>query len=211
MTWSKLELGWVLGASLVLSATACYLADWFYYVATMSFVLHFILLGRGQSLGFLFAGIGIVFYGLYCHRVGMAFHLGAQGLFLAVNLLGAVVWRYRFAFHKPFFKGNLTPFNDMVITFILIVGTGIVVYNMLTTGDMKESLRTLTILEGCLAAGLVIFGFRECWLLWMQVCSVGIVLWIMYYLHNDHGIPGVIAWTTGLLSVLICHYTHRKQ
>lgn len=210
MTWSKLELGWVLGASLVLSATACYMADWFYYVATMSFVLHFILLGRGQAIGFIFAGIGIVFYGIYCHRTGMAFHLGAQGLFLVVNLIGAVVWRYQYAFHKPFVGMTLTPLHDLLITIVLMVGTGVVVYNMISTGDIAESLRTFTIMEGALASALIIFGFRECWLLWMQVCSIGVVLWIMYFIHNGHGVPGIIAWSAGLLSVLICHYTHRK-
>jgi len=210
MSWSKLEMGWVLGASLVLSATACYMADWFYYVATLSFVLHFILLGRGYLVGFLFGGVAVAFYGIYCYRLGMAVHLWEQGLFLVVNLLGAFVWRYEFAFHRPQSPQSLPFWQDLAITFGLLLGTGLVVHNLLATGDIAETLRSLTLIGGSIGTLLIILGFREQWLVWIQVCIIAVALWIVYYLQNGHGIPGVIAWLVSLVSVMICHYTHRK-
>lgn len=209
MTWSKLELGWVIGASFVLSATACYFGDWFFYVSTMSFVLHFILLGRGQLLGFMFSAVAVVFYGLYSWRVGMAFHFWAQGLYLVVNMVGAFIWRYEYAFHKPQSPQSLPYWHDMMITLILIVGTGMVAYNLIVTGDVAETLRIFLLIGACLATALTIFGFTEQWLVWMQVSAVAVVLWVLYYIQHSTGIPGIVAWFIILLTVVICHYTHR--
>lgn len=210
IAWSKLELYWVLGASLVLSATACFYADWFYYVACMCFVLHFVLLARGSLYGFVFAATAVVFYGIYAHRVGMAFHLGAQGLFLAVNLFGAFVWRYQYAFRKPQILQSLTTQHDVTITLLLLLGTGGVTYNLITTGDVTESLRTFIILGGSLATLLVIFGFNEKWVLWMQVSCIAMILWFIHFINTGHGFPGIIAWMVALISAMVCNCTHRK-
>lgn len=210
MTWSKLEMVWLLVASLVLSATACFYANWFYYVATMSFVLHFILLARGCVMGFFFGGLMAGFYGLYCYRVGMAFHLGAQGLYLFVNLLGAVVWQYQYVFRKPQSLQSLPHWHDTLLTIVLIFGTGIVAHNLIASGDTQESLRPFTLIGGCVGTLMITFEFRERWWVWMQVCSIATVLWFMYYLQTGYGIPGIVAWLVALFSVVICHYTHRK-
>lgn len=210
MTWSKLEMVWLLVASLVLSATACYYADWFYYVATISLVLHFILLGRGYYLGFLFGGFAVAFYGFYSHRLGMAFHLGAQGLYLLVNIVGALIWRYQYAFHKPQSLQSLPYWYDIVLTLILIVGMGAVSYNVIATGDVVESLRPFTIIGACVGTLMIIFGYHERWWVWIQVCSVATILWLLYYFQTGHGLPGVVAWLVALFSAVICHHTHRK-
>lgn len=210
MTWSKLELGWVLGASFVLSATACFYADWFYYVACICFVLHFMLLARGCLYGFAFGAIAAVFYGIYATRCGMAFHLGAQGLFIAVNLFGALVWRYQYAFHKPQSPQSLPIVHDLVITLALIIGTGFVTYNLISTGDITETLRTFILVSGSVATLLVIFGFAEKWLLWMQLSCIATILWLIHIIHTGQGIPGAVAWLVALISVIVCHYTHRK-
>lgn len=210
LSWSKLEVSLILGASLVLSATACFYADWFYYVATMSFVLHFILLARGNLYGFACGAIAVAFYGTYAYRQGMAFHLGAQGLFIFVNLLGALVWRYQYAFHKPQTTQSLSTQHDFVITLLLLFGAGVVTYNLIKTNDVTESLRSFVITGGSLATVLVIFGFSEQWRLWMQLSCVAMVLWLISYLNTGVGLPGVVAWLVALFSAIVCHYTHRK-
>jgi len=207
--WSKLEAGWILVASLVLSATACFYADWFYYVATLSFVLHFILLGRGNTLGFLFGGVAVCFYGFYCARLGMAFHLWAQGLYLVINLMGAAIWQYQYAFRKPQLTQDLPYWHDTLLTLVLVFGTGVVAYNLITSGDYQESLRPFTILGAAVGMMMVIFEFRERWWVLIQVCSVAAVLWLMHFVQTGYGIQGMVAWIVCLISVVICHYSSR--
>lgn len=161
-------------------------------------------------MGFFFGGLMAGFYGLYCYRVGMAFHLGAQGLYLFVNLLGAVVWQYQYVFRKPQSLQSLPHWHDTLLTIVLIFGTGIVAHNLIASGDTQESLRPFTLIGGCVGTLMITFEFRERWWVWMQVCSIATVLWFMYYLQTGYGIPGIVAWLVALFSVVICHCTHRK-
>lgn len=209
ITWSKLEVVWLLVASLVLSATACVYADWFYYVATMCFIMHFILLGRGNVLGFLFGGIGVCLYGIYCARLGMAFHLWAQGLYLIINIVGAIRWHRQQAPHKAHLSPSLRPLHDILLSLVFVVGTGVVAYNLIAYSDIQESLRPFTIIGACVGTAMVVFEFHERWWVWMQVCSIAAVLWIMHLVQTGYGIPGMVAWLCALLSVLICQHTSK--
>lgn len=206
ITWSKLEVVWILGASLVLSATACIYADWFYYVAAMCFIMHFILLGRGDVLGFLFGGVGVCLYGIYSVRLGMAVHLWAQGLYLVINFIGAIRWhRYR----KSFIPHSLPAAHDILLSLVLVCGTGVVAYNLIAYSDIQESLRPFTIIGACVGTFMVVFEFHERWWVWMQVCSIAAVLWIMHLVQTGYGVPGMMAWLCALVSVVICQHTSR--
>ena len=203
--WRPFEIIWLLSFSLFGIIIAIVNKDnWLNFLVLLSGILCVILVAKGSIWNYIVGTINTISYGYVAYNNGLFGELGLYVLFfLPINIIAYFMW-------KKHIKDNIVEMKTLTTKSILIVFLITIVLSAVL-GYFLSTLRAQNnpYLDGMLtvisitATILMIFRFKEQWLLYIILNIITLVIWVIRTLDSsENGIIMIAMWSAFLINAV---------
>lgn len=184
INWSKVEYCWLVIClfSVLIGSLHSSLIE---ITTGVTNVICVLLIAKGRISNFYWGLVGVISFAFVAYQQGFYGSMLLHLIYIFLQVFGLYSWMT--SEHNSIdVKVKQLSFNGIVITITAICLTTILSYNyLINTSDPKPLLDTFTLTFSLAAIVLMIFRYREQWLLWIMVNYINLLLWIE--LNGSHG------------------------
>ncbi len=204
--WKKLEIAWILIATVVMLGLSIYWKDTLIgIVSALTGIWCVILTGKGKISSYIFGMVNTL---LYAYIAYGAQYYGEVMLnllyYVPTNVLGFILW-----------KTNMNQENAEVVkkcmkvkTQVLVaLGTtlGVFLYGLVLKklGGQMPFVDSMSTVLSVVAQILCVKRYMEQWIIWIVVDVVTIIMWAVVFAQGGESIATLVMWSVYLINAII--------
>lgn len=205
--WSKLELGYLVLALLVVGAGS-WAASPLEFATALTNVMCVLLVAKGRISNYYWGLVGVILYSIVAYKSQLFGNMWLNIFYAPLQFWGIYEWRKanRTVAQIDVPVRRLSEKQKSIGMILLIVLTGCVAKYLYTTNDPAPIADAFTLVASLLAMYLMIKQYSEQWILWIAVNCVSIYIWVIPALGHPGSWAMVATFTIFLINSLFGAY-----
>lgn len=203
--WKLFELILLLFFISIAIFMTCYTRDSILnFIVILTGILCVVLAAKGNLWTYIFGTINTVTYAYVAYRNGLFGEVGLNLLFfLPTNIVGYILWKRKMDGNTVRMRG-LSLSRTLWVILICIVGISVLGFLLsLIKTQNTPYVDAATNVLSIVATLLMIWRYREQWLLYISINLLSIVMWYIRYLNGSHdGMMMTLMWFAYLINAV---------
>jgi len=212
-SWKPFEIIWLLSFSLLGVGIAILNKDnWLNFLVLVSGILCVVLAAKGSIWNYIIGTVNTIAYAYVAYMNGLFGELGLYVLFfLPMNIVGYFMW-------KNHTTNDIVEMKTLNIKSVLLVFSSTVIgcfilgYFLSTIKNQNSPyLDGMSTVISIVATILMIFRYKEQWLLYIILNIVTVIIWIIRTTNgSESGIMMIAMWSAFLINAVYGYYNWNK-
>ncbi|MBB6370889.1 nicotinamide riboside transporter PnuC [Chryseobacterium shigense] len=212
-SWKPFEIIWLLSFSLLgIIITLVSKDNWLNFLVLVSGIFCVVLAAKGSIWNYVLGTVNTVAYAYVAFTNGLFGEVGLYTLFfLPMNIVGYFMW-------KKHLKDNIVEMKALNIKSVLmmflitVLGCIFLGYFLSTIhGQNNPYLDGMSTVISIVATVLMIFRYKEQWLLYVILNIITVIIWIIRTLNgSESGVMMTVMWSAFLINAIYGYYNWNK-